>query len=196
LASCWSSRAITSRNPQTQKEKPKRLGFARFIQFQVWTQENKFCQVAFCQAVGVDKPRCGLQFLCIDMNANQQFLQSLRSESKRLRARLLKIDALISDVESERAGETEKVAEQPARGTPFVLSVPRGGAEGEYSDMTQPAAIMKALAHGPQTSRELLDRLGAGGCHFKNLTYLLAVVSRMKDRLHRREDGKLELLPR
>jgi hypothetical protein len=69
-----------------------------------------------------------------------------------------------------------------------------GVAQGELSGMTQPAAILKILAtHGPLTTREIFDYLNQGGMFFKNTSYIAAIMSRMKPRVTRGEDGRYHI---
>ncbi len=62
--------------------------------------------------------------------------------------------------------------------------------------MTQGGAIVKALAHGSQTTRELFDRLAAGGMTLKKPVYVTALLPRLvkKGQVERTKDGKIRLV--
>ena len=64
---------------------------------------------------------------------------------------------------------------------------------GEFSSMTQQAAILKALEHGAQTTREIYDRLRAGGLTLKKPTYVTALLPRLRERVERIEGNKIQL---
>jgi hypothetical protein len=66
---------------------------------------------------------------------------------------------------------------------------------GEYSGMTQTDAILKVLASGPKTTREMFATLNAGGQSFKKVSYITAVLGRLKDRVTRLPDGRVQLIP-
>lgn len=116
-------------------------------------------------------------------------IEVLRAESKRLRSLATKIDALIAEIDLP----TSSVVTRDLPGL-AESDLPRSrNMSGEFANMKQQEAILKALEYGPQNTKELLARLNAGGQSFKNTTYVSAVVSRMADRLTRHPGGKITL---
>ena len=61
---------------------------------------------------------------------------------------------------------------------------------GEFSGKTQTAAVIKALARGPQTTRQLYQLLNHNGQSFRKATYITALLPRLKDKVERTADGK------
>ena len=118
----------------------------------------------------------------------------LRAEAARLRALADQMETLIRSIE----GEELAGAIGGGNGT-LPVARPDQGAhpkKGEFSGLKQTDAILRALKYyGPQTTRELFTRLNSGGMSFRQVSYVTAVLSRIKDSVERQADGKLKLKP-
>ena len=110
-----------------------------------------------------------------------QTSQLLRSEANRLINLAGRLQAFADELESEGAP------------TPNVNGHVDSTPSGEYANLRQPDAILKALKKGPQTTRELFQRLNSAGQSFKKVTYITAVLGRLKDKVERTDDGKVKL---
>ena len=77
--------------------------------------------------------------------------------------------------------------------TAEMVRLPVGGPYA-FKGMTQHAAIFKALElYGPQTTKELFNRLNSGGMTFKKPVYISAIAGRFKDVVERTQDNRLKL---
>ena len=123
--------------------------------------------------------------------AMNQTVEVLRAESKRLRSLALKIDALIAELDAPE--RVEGTPDFPSLAGTVISS--SGNPNAEFANLTQRAAIMKALEYGPQTTRELFTRLNAGGQAFRNPTYVSSVLARMGAHIRRTTSGKHALRP-
>jgi len=113
----------------------------------------------------------------------------LRTEANRLRHLANRMDAFADEIEEEgqeknnqRKFVVDHISDQVGSLSP-----------GYYSGLTQSDAILKALEVGPQTTRELFNRLNSGGQSFKKPVYVTAVLGRLKDKTERTDDGKVKL---
>lgn len=112
----------------------------------------------------------------------------LRQEAKRLRSLADRMDAFAIELNGVAAPNTKRHTSALR-----VTMEANGGLLGEYAGMTQKAAIVKALQHGPQTTREIFTRLTAGGLPIKSPLYITALLGRLKDKVERGSDKKLRL---
>ncbi len=119
----------------------------------------------------------------------QSIADVLEGEGKRLQALAERCFSLAKDIRGT-ASITLNTNERHANGThsmPTLL--------GEYGGMTQRQAILSALRqHVPQTTRELFNRLSAGGMQLKKPTYITALLPRMRDLVTRDEKGRVCLI--
>ena len=118
-------------------------------------------------------------------------VEVLKTEAWRLRSLAERIEAFAHELEAE----PQETAESSNQTHMPWSERSRNSTKGEFSDMTQQQAIIAALKQGPLSTRDLFERLNAGGKHFRKPVYVTAVVGRMKDKLERTENGKLALKP-
>lgn len=118
----------------------------------------------------------------------QSVADVLDAEGRRLQALSERCFSLARDIRSTATiALNAKEHSNGAHSVPTLL--------GEYGGMTQRQAILVALRkHGPQTTRELFDKLSAGGMQFKKPTYITALLPRMRDLVSRDEKGRLQLI--
>jgi hypothetical protein len=87
------------------------------------------------------------------------------------------------------AMELENDGRSPNGADPAKAPVARNGQTfpqmGEFSNLTQSAAILKALERGPQTTRQLFDLLNHNGQSFREVSYITALLGRLKDKVER-----------
>jgi hypothetical protein len=115
----------------------------------------------------------------------------LKAESKRLRALAEKIDSFAAELQSETSISTQIQIPQRQPTPALPPSLP---GIGEFADMKQAEAIIHALkTYGPQTTKQLFERLNAGGLSFKKVAYVTAILARFKDKWDRAADGKISL---
>jgi len=115
----------------------------------------------------------------------------LRQEVKRLRSLADRMEAFAIELEgAPRRERSVKSASFYGGGAALPMN---GHGHGEYTGMTQKAAILKALEHGPQTTREIFNRLNVGGLPMKSPLYVTALLGRLKDKVERGPDKKLRL---
>lgn len=117
-------------------------------------------------------------------------IEVLRAEAKRLRSLADRMDAFAAELEGQPSGDADRQV-RTATSSDSGPITQRNAKHGEFSGLTQREAIIKALkVYGPQTSRELFERLNAGGMAFKKPTYITALLPRLKDSVERTNDGK------
>lgn len=109
----------------------------------------------------------------------------MRAEASRLRSLAERLEAFAAELDG---GSQVEVGKGMAESADRVNS-----STGEYSGMTQMAAILKALQSGPMTTGELFVRLNEGGQRFKKRTYVTALLGRLKEQVERTEEGKVAL---
>lgn len=113
----------------------------------------------------------------------------LKAEARRLRSLAERLDSFAEEIASASEGSSSSSSSPDSTETPALDGL------GEFSGMTQQEAILKALRqYGPQTTRQLFNRLNSGGQSFRRLVYVTAVAGRlMRDKIERLSDGKLRL---
>jgi hypothetical protein len=114
-------------------------------------------------------------------------VQVLRAESKRLRSLAEKIDSLIAEID-----------DTPSRGPtadnlPGLRVANTPNPNGEFAGLSQPQAVLKVLEYGPQTYREIFQRLNAGGKLIRDPSHVSSLLARLKDKV-RNEGGKYYLI--
>jgi hypothetical protein len=128
------------------------------------------------------------------MNAT---IEVLRNEAKRLRSLAERMEAFAAELDGNGVPPVMELPFGPSNSTrPKNLATsgtfdvsPR-----EFKGLTQHAAILKALEmFGPQTTRELFNRLNAGGMAFKKPIYVSSILGRLKDVVERTPDKRVKL---
>jgi len=127
----------------------------------------------------LDTPWQRCNALCVE-NANTY--QVLKSEAKRLRSLADRLDSFAAELSNVVASYGGQAG--AGQTTPALKGF------GAYDGLSQKNAVLKALQDGPQTTRELFERLNAGGQSFKKPVYVTAMLGRLKDKVERTEDGK------
>lgn len=131
-------------------------------------------------------------------------IEMLEAKLKQHRANVTAIESVVALLKSERAATGGAVPAATATSSGLKRSVaersvfpnPSGepkAPSAEYANLTQSGAVLKALEHGPQTTREIFDRLTAAGLKLSNRVYVTALLGRIRDKIERDEDGKVRL---
>lgn len=108
-----------------------------------------------------------------------QTVDVLKAEARRLRALAQKVEDLALELSEGSLGTTHQVTNAVANG------------RGEFSGLTQLQSVVKALeVYGAQTTRQIFERLNAGGQQIKRPTYITAMLPRLKDKIERTDGGK------
>jgi hypothetical protein len=108
------------------------------------------------------------------------------AEAKRLHSLAQRLESFAAEL-AGAGSVASKIARASDINTPSLSGM------GEYSGMTQTDAILKVLATGPKTTREMFTVLNAGGQSFKKVSYITAVLGRLKDQVERQPDGRVAL---
>jgi hypothetical protein len=119
-----------------------------------------------------------------------QTVAILRAEASRLRDMADRCDALADDFSKDQVSSNGKQSTTNGRS---VTPSSSHSKTGEYSGLTQREAIIKALSHGPQTTREIYNRIIAGGLEIKKPTYITALLPRIKNQVERDDQGRVRL---
>lgn len=123
-------------------------------------------------------------------------IEVLRNEAKRLRSLAQRMDALASELGGTMLPIGGMIEQPTTQWGPIDFRLPDAAMTTipPFKGMTQHAAILKALElYGPQTTRELFERLNAGGMAFKKRVYITAILGRLKDVVERTPDNKIKL---
>jgi hypothetical protein len=122
-------------------------------------------------------------------------IEVLRNEAKRLRSLADRLDAFA--LELNGGVPPARRISDPVINYYRDLRVGEGASPinpKEFKGMTQHAAILRALeVYGPQTTKELFNRLNAGGMAFKKPVYISAILGRLKDVVERTPDNRIKL---
>lgn len=99
---------------------------------------------------------------------------------------IARIDELIADLDEAPA--------EDAMDLPGMANIRSPNPNGEYAKLSQPQAILKALEYGPQTYKEIFQRLNSGGKAVRSPSYVSSVLARLKDKVRRNGGGKYHLV--
>lgn len=126
-----------------------------------------------------------MQYVCLVSTS-----ELLRAEAKRLRSLADRCDAFAKEIESDGSAFAVGANGNAAKASLAINNGQTLPQMGEFSGLTQMNAVLKALERGPQTTRQIFELLTRNGQSFKKVSYITALLPRLKDKVERTSDGK------